>query len=499
MKQIKNRGWILFSVTSSLFFAFQIAGFALSKTPLLSRAFYFWIILFFGSIIPGFAVGIFIAWILERTKDRREEALFARYEDGWLVEGYRNLGEPVKDPIPPSSIAWLIILVCYVPEFLAYYPATFSSEADNLLLQFNYGPLEGYHYNLHSLLVYMFWDYGREIGNTATGIAMFTAFQMICLSGAFAYCISLIKKMGCRKLWYWVLVAFAALFPYHFEMAISYTKGSLFAASFICAVVLLLYFFRKKRCSLVPEKEDIIYTAFLVPVIGFSKHMLPAIIVLGVLLLVVMIVLIVKQDYDFLICLRVLISTTLSVVIALLLIYGAGKVLDDKMSSVKDTLISDVSLSRPGESAEETIRRDAGYLYLFDESYINVGQGFSENGGMVILSGRAPMYQEYTDLSMMPGYKRFLVDLLFRIKRFPVLNIVFIPGYVIWGFVIFANICWYRKEYYLLIPIAFAFVFTATFLLTEGVVFKYIYPVWALLPFMAASIFRGKKPKYDAG
>ena len=53
-----------------------------------------------------------------------------------------------------------------------------------------------------------------------------------------------------------------------------------------------------------------------------------AIFALAAILLVVMIVLAVRKNYDFLICLRILISTTIGTVAALLLISGAAKVLD---------------------------------------------------------------------------------------------------------------------------------------------------------------------------
>ena len=326
MKQIKNRGYILFSIANSIFLAFQIAGFALSRDPKLQWSVPFCLILFFASVIPGTALGFFAAWFLGKRKDLQEEAIFAKYEDGWLVEGYRTLGEAPKDPAPPASIAWLIILVSYIPGFLAFYPGICAYDAYIQLNQIITGAWNDHHPILHTRLLGLFWQIGEKIGNPSTGIAIFTAFQLLCLSGAFAYCIHLIKKLHCGKVWYWVLTVFGAIFPYNMFMGMSVTKAGLFTAAFLPALVLLLYFFRKKREELSPEKEDIFYAILLVPAIAFRNNAKYAIGVFLVILFVLIIVLLIRKDRKYILYLRVFLTTLTGLLVAAMLMNYANKV-----------------------------------------------------------------------------------------------------------------------------------------------------------------------------
>ncbi len=325
MKRFKNRGWILFSIVNSIFFAFQIAGFMLHRDPGLRWGLSSCLILFFGSIIPGSALGILGAYFLERMRDRREESIFARYEDGWLVEGYRNLGELTPEPAPPASIAWLIILVSYIPGFLAFYPGICAYDAYIQIYQIISGQWNDHHPILHTRLLGLFWNIGTSTGNPTTGIALFSAFQIICLSAAFAYSIAIMKKLGCGKVWFWILTGFGALFPYSVFIGLSVTKAGLFTAAFLPALTLLLYFVKMHRASLKPERKDIWYIILLTIAITFRNNAMYAMAVLSLILLVVSIVLFVGKKLYASLYFRLFLMTVTAVILAGIMMAGASK------------------------------------------------------------------------------------------------------------------------------------------------------------------------------
>ena len=153
MKLLKNRGCVLFSIINSIFFAFQISGFMLSKNPRLDWNLLTCLIVLFGSLIPGFLLGIFMGYALHFRNEKKQEAVFAKYEDGWLVEGYRTLGDKSSEPMPSASLSWLIILVSYVPAFLAYFPGLCAYDAYVQVEQIFNGAYNDHHPVLHTKLL----------------------------------------------------------------------------------------------------------------------------------------------------------------------------------------------------------------------------------------------------------------------------------------------------------------------------------------------------------
>ena len=561
IQSILKRGWLLFSIVNSIFFAFQIASFSLFKNPSLEWNPGFCLIIFSASIIPGIGSGILISWLLSKRKDIEEEAVFAKYEDGWLVEGYRSLGTPVKKRIPSSFLAWIIIFVSYIPGLLAYYPGICSYDAYIQLEQCISGEWNGHHPILHTLLLNLFWQFGKYgIGDVNIGIFMFVLLQMLCLSGAFAYSIHIMKKLRCSLGWCVGCLLFAVLFPYNMFISLSVTKAGLFTAAFLPMTVLALYFFTKKRESMMPEREDIAYVLLLIPAVAFRNNAKYAIIVYMAVVLVTAIVLLIKKNYRFVLYFRVFVSTLAGLVIALVLIAAVNKLMDvtqgdrREMLSIPiqqlartayehnaeleprdmevidsfilneawrsyDPLISDpvkrhvntwYALHYPKKTLGTYLRllwrypdeyinaflvQNAGYLYIFDRSCLDV-YGSGNDGRGFVQTAWAGAMTEYgvSKHPVIPFFFEALEKINYEnlIQKIPVLGHLFLPGYVLWFFVFITVVFWYRKKYHLIPVSVMVLAFIGTLLLGPTVQMRYIYPVWVMLPFFLAVVY-GRK------
>lgn len=338
MKLLKNRGCILFSIINFIFLAFQISGFMLSKNPRLDWNLTTCLIVILGSLIPGCAIGIFMAYVLHIRNEKKQEAVFAKYEDGWLVEGYRTLGDKSSEPLPSASLSWLIILVSYVPAFLAYFPGICAYDAYVQMEQIVAGAYNDHHPVLHTKLLELFIKFGELTGNINSGMAFFVVFQLLCLSGAFAYCIHLAGKMRCGKIWHWVLTAFGALFPYNVFMGLSVTKAALFAATYLPAMMLMIYFVYKKRNELKPEKEDIFYILYLIVAIAFRNNARYAVMAVLFVIAVVFLIRLIKKRLDYVFYLRIFLTTLTGLLISIILVTAAGKILNVTQKDQREML-----------------------------------------------------------------------------------------------------------------------------------------------------------------
>lgn len=134
---------------------------------------------------------------------------------------------------------WGIILIIWLPAFLAFFPGI--TAYDTLLqlaqcLSENWGD---HHPYMHTWLIYFFWTLGKNIFNNASvGIAMFVFLQMILLSGSIALSITLLKKRNCSKLFLLISLFVLAFYTPNIFMSISITKDVYYTMFFLLQFVL---------------------------------------------------------------------------------------------------------------------------------------------------------------------------------------------------------------------------------------------------------------------
>ena len=124
-----------------------------------------------------------------------------------------------------------IILLCWMPVFLAYYPSVFAYDAEGQLYQVIARDYSTHHPLLHTLFLGAFFNLGgRALGSYSAGMAVHSVVQMLLMAGTFGYTLSFLYRKGVSVYLRIGLLIFYALFPTNSILALSTTKDVLFSA-----------------------------------------------------------------------------------------------------------------------------------------------------------------------------------------------------------------------------------------------------------------------------
>ena len=96
----------------------------------------------------------------------------------------------------------LIILITWLPCFLAYFPGIYSYDGEPQLIQYTSGKLDNHHPIIHTLILGKCYDLGRWLranGIDIDGLAFYTAIQVLLLSFALAGVLRFLVKKECGK------------------------------------------------------------------------------------------------------------------------------------------------------------------------------------------------------------------------------------------------------------------------------------------------------------
>jgi len=146
----------------------------------------------------------------------------------------------VAGKIKSFLLTWLIIFVCWIPVFLAFYPGAFVYDAQDEYVQVASRMFTTHHPLTHVLLLGGFVCFGNKFFNSYNiGIAMYTIFQMLVLSGIFAYTVSYLRTKLSKKVCVAVTL-FYGLFPVIPMYAVCSAKDTLFNGAFLLMLVQLL-------------------------------------------------------------------------------------------------------------------------------------------------------------------------------------------------------------------------------------------------------------------
>ena len=141
----------------------------------------------------------------------------------------------VRTKVQPAALIrdWAVMLVCWMPVFLAEYPGFFVYDAIDEYTAVATRHFTTHHPLLHTLALGGFVRAGEVfLGSANAGIAIFILAQMCLLSLMFAWVISGMKRFRLfAVLWY-------ALFPTVVMFALCSVKDTMFAAAMTVAAVL---------------------------------------------------------------------------------------------------------------------------------------------------------------------------------------------------------------------------------------------------------------------
>lgn len=125
----------------------------------------------------------------------------------------------------------LVILLCWIPVFLAYYPSVFAYDAEGQLYQVLAHDYSTHHPLLHTIFLGAFFQFGGKVlGSYSMGMAIHSVVQMTLMACVFGYTLSFLNRIKVPVCLRIMLLLFYALFPANSILALSTTKDVLFSA-----------------------------------------------------------------------------------------------------------------------------------------------------------------------------------------------------------------------------------------------------------------------------
>lgn len=203
-----------------------------------------------ASIVGGVVVGLAVAFGI----------YYANCLITWLgqklVLNNDKIKPIFKKPIFIGGVSAVVILICYIPIFLAYYPGICSYDSGIQATQYFSGDYYEHHPLAHTLLIAGCLKVGYAVfGNYNAGIALYAFSQMLVFVLVFAFGIALVFKWVYKKSLVWayifsgILTLFCGLFDFTKYMAITVTKDCLFAIFFLLQFLLFTCVCENKNSS----------------------------------------------------------------------------------------------------------------------------------------------------------------------------------------------------------------------------------------------------------
>ena len=158
---------------------------------------------------------------------------------------------PAGNTSSPRKAFWRyfsLLMLCWFPVFLAYYPGLFAYDAHRQIAQVLEGTYQTQHPLLHTLFLGLFYRLGELFHSPPFGMALHTLCQLALQALAMAYMLSYLRRSGCARAVRLAILGFFALCPLYSMMGISMTKDVLFSVSLVLSLMLM------QEACLSPEK-----------------------------------------------------------------------------------------------------------------------------------------------------------------------------------------------------------------------------------------------------
>ena len=155
----------------------------------------------------------------------------------------------------PFLVSFIIIVLCYIPYMIAFYPAIMGYDPSNQIREFmgmhtrymdsvilldpnvtitNFNPV------LHTLLLGSCFKLGHTLGSDNLGLFIYSVIQIILMVSILSYSISYMKKNGVANKLLFIVLGIYALVPVFPFYALSTNKDTIFC-SFVLLFVIKLY------------------------------------------------------------------------------------------------------------------------------------------------------------------------------------------------------------------------------------------------------------------
>lgn len=227
------------------------------------------IIMFIGYYIFFTKLISFILYMIEKTKIKNIDNKFTKF----IFDKH------------PFLIPLIIIIICWLPYIIAYYPIILSPDPSFQIKQFlgvktkyldyiipinDSVTITNHHPVLHTVLLGLSLKIGMFLGNDNFGLFIYSMIQILILAGTLAYTIKYMKKLNINNSFKLIVLAiycFVPMFPFY---SMSGVKDVIFT-SFIILYIVKLYdiiHFNQKLTL----KDSIIFLTLLLLIAMFRNN-----------------------------------------------------------------------------------------------------------------------------------------------------------------------------------------------------------------------------------
>jgi hypothetical protein len=268
-KQITYAILISFFFSLTMIFGYQIKAFGMTESGFKGKG-----LILFHSMLLSISVFPFFNMLFQWVREKTSKAKESDNKKMWSTKKV-------------FFASWILIFLSWIPVFLAYYPAIMSydfhrqsQEAMRGFIWFN-----SHHPLIHTWIIWLFLQIGKELDSLQAGMALFSVFQMIVFSSTLAYSITTIYRLCKRKLAVILVILFYGFFPFVSVFSVATTKDVLFSALFILFVLLFverMYFSNEKKKKVI----DLLWVLEGILMILFRNNAIYAVIVFGIILVI---------------------------------------------------------------------------------------------------------------------------------------------------------------------------------------------------------------------
>lgn len=445
-----------------------------------------------------------------------------------------------------------VILLCWFPVFLAYYPSVFAYDAEGQLYQVIAGDYSTHHPLLHTLFLGTFFRLGGNVlGSYSAGMAVHSVVQMLLMAAAFAYTLSYLYQKRTSVYLRILLLIFYALFPVNSILALSTTKDVLFSALVLLYTIGLYWMVCDSKSETGMEHKDMwIWLVITVLMLLMRNNAVYA-------LLVSVPVVCIGLRRKKALCKKYLLMSLLGLGLfvaantGLKAITGAEngspremlsvplqqmartrvkeeETLSPQMRQELDAYLSSewvfaaynphladpvklravihdnpvgflrtwlqLGLEHPQTYIDAFLDNSIGYWFLEDRTHAEIyGIGTESGFGYLSTDNRTmPAGCEIIEHSYLPGLRSMMEEIVSEnaYQKIPVIRILFAPAFYWWLLCLYLAVAIYRRQYRLILPAMFLVVYYLTLLLSPTVLIRYMYPFVVTVPAICCCLYR---------
>lgn len=473
----------------------------------------------------------------EKSKKKQESRIISGFKV--LLEKWENLSGRKQ-----IFCIMVFLILCWIPVLLAVYPGFFVYDAQDELVQMQTRNFTTHHPLPHVLLLGgVILAVHKLTGSYNGGIAVYTLLQMLLMSGIFTYVLFYMKKRGIPRILRILTTLYFGFFPVIVMFTLCSAKDGIFSGALLLLLIAIMEMAEKKEKFYSKLSNPLLLGISALIMMSFRHNGMYAFLVMVPILVLYM------KDSRKKTCFLLLATFAAYFLISAGLtgILRAENSENQEMLTVpiqqmartykydgdsltekqKETLfeilpekvlpyytakVSDgikiwfnnkAFSEQPGRYIKLWLELGASHPFTYLNAWFMTSYGFWYPDTVIdVYRGNSVFTYTYEDSSFfgyeveLPGerdskipwldqcYRKMSLEI--SQQKIPIVSMLFSPGFLFWVYAFTGGYAFYRKKYFVLLPMALIFLLWLTVILGPTYLPRYVLILWFALPGIAA-------------